>query len=121
MREAYLFTCSRYSLKFTPCSLLVVKSLVTRCKIHSLLVAEVAFCKKLLATRCKKSLVTRYEKDPRINVHLKPIKLGEFYLFILYFQLTKTEKDSVHNKISIAKIYCDIVQFNYIFQVNYLQ
>ena len=65
---------ARYSLKFTRCSLLVVKSLVTRCKIRSLLVAEVARCKKSLVTnckirsllvaepaRCKKSLVTRYK------------------------------------------------------------
>ena len=44
---------SRYSLKFSPCSLLVVKSLLTRCKIHSLLIAEVARCKKSLITRCK--------------------------------------------------------------------
>ena len=48
-----------YLLKFTRCSLLIVKSLVTRCKICSLLVAEVACCKKLLVTRCKKPLVTR--------------------------------------------------------------
>ena len=44
---------SRYSLKFTRCSLLVVKSLVTRYKICSLLVAEIARCKKSLVTRCK--------------------------------------------------------------------
>ena len=58
---------ARYSLKFTRCSLLVVKSLVTPCKkllvaknhsllvakIHSLLVAEVACCKKSLVSRCK--------------------------------------------------------------------
>ena len=44
---------TRYSLKFTRCSLLVVKSLVTRCKICSLLVAEVARSKKSLITRCK--------------------------------------------------------------------
>ena len=44
---------ARYLLKFTRCSLLVVKSLVTRCKIRSLLVAEVARCKKSLVTRCK--------------------------------------------------------------------
>ena len=63
---------ARYSLKFPRCSLLVVKSLVIRCKIRSLLVVEVARCKKSLVTRCKihsilvaevarckKSLVTR--------------------------------------------------------------
>ena len=44
---------ARYSLKFTCCSLLVLKSLVTRCKIRSLLVAEVACCKKSLVTHCK--------------------------------------------------------------------
>ena len=43
---------ARYLLKFTHCLLLVVKSLVTPCKICSLLVAEVA--------RRKKSLVTRF-------------------------------------------------------------
>ena len=61
-----------YSFKFIRCSLLVVKSLVTRCKIRSLLDAEVARCKKSLVTcwkscsllvaevvRCNKSLVTR--------------------------------------------------------------
>ena len=46
---------------FTRCSLFVEIHLllVTRCKICSLLVAEVALCKKPLVTRCKKSLVTR--------------------------------------------------------------
>ena len=117
---------ARYSLKFTRCSLLFVKSLVTRCKIRSSLVAEVARCKKSLVTCCrscslqkslvtrctscllqkitryllqnslvtccKNSLVARYEKNPRTNVYLKPIKLGEFYLFILYFQLTKNRE-----------------------------
>ena len=52
---------ARYSLKFTRCSLLVVKSLVTRCKIRSLLVAEVARCKESLAACCKNALVTRCE------------------------------------------------------------
>ena len=49
------------------------------------------------------------KKTGELNVYLKPIKLGEFYLFIPSFQLSKNRKDSVHNKISIAKIYCDIV------------
>ena len=44
---------ARYSLKFTRCLLLVVKSLVTRCKICSLFVAEVARYKNSLVTRCK--------------------------------------------------------------------
>ena len=44
---------ARYSLKFIRCLLLVVKSLVTRCKICLLLVAEMARCKKTVVTRCK--------------------------------------------------------------------
>ena len=43
----------RYSLKFVRRSLLVVKSLVARCKIPWLLVAEIAHCKKSPVTRCK--------------------------------------------------------------------
>ena len=46
-----------------------------------LLIEEVA--------RFKKLLVTRYEKSAGTNAYLKPIKTDEFYLFILYFQLTK--------------------------------
>ena len=53
MRRRNFSLVARYSLKFTRYSLLVVKSLVTRCKIRSLLVAEVARCKKSLVTRCK--------------------------------------------------------------------
>ena len=44
---------THYSLKSICCSLLVVKLLVTRCKISSLFVAEVARCKKSLVTRCR--------------------------------------------------------------------
>ena len=72
MRRNFLLV-ARYLLKFTCCSLIVVKSLITRCKIrsllvakshslliaksHYLLVAEVACCKKSL-NRCRNSLVT---------------------------------------------------------------
>ena len=60
---------ARYSLKFTRCSLLVVKPLVTRCRIRLLLVAKFArySLQKLLVTKnhlllvSKKSLVTRYK------------------------------------------------------------
>ena len=60
---------AHYSLKFTHCLLLVVKSLVTRCKLRLLLVAEVACCRNSLVTCCeirsllvaKKSLVTNYK------------------------------------------------------------
>ena len=53
MRPNFSFVV-RYSLKFTRCSLLVVKSLITRCKIRSLLVAaKVARYKKSLVTKCE--------------------------------------------------------------------
>ena len=55
-----------YSLKFTRCSLLIVKSLVTFCKFLLLFVADVSRCKICLllvgdVACCKKSLVTRCE------------------------------------------------------------
>ena len=115
LRRRNFSLVARYSLKFTRCLLLVVKSLITCCKIRSLLVAEVAPCKKSLllvaevARRENHSLLVakfaRYslqkllvaknhlllvmKKNPGTNVYLKPIKLDEFYLFVLYFQLTK--------------------------------
>ena len=46
-----------YSFKFTRCQLLVVKLLVTRCKILSLVVAEVARCKKITRYSLQNSLV----------------------------------------------------------------
>ena len=66
------FLVSRSSLKFSLCLVLFVKPLITRFKIRSLLVAEVARCQISLFTRskirsllvakvahCKASLVTR--------------------------------------------------------------
>ena len=59
---------ARYLLKFTRCSLLLVEPLVTRCKICSLLVAEVARCKNhsLLVSK-----VARYslQKFTRYSLH----------------------------------------------------
>ena len=65
-RKSSLF--ARYSLKFSRCSFLVVKSIVDRSKICSLLVAEVALCKKSLVTHCKVRLllvaeVVRWKKS----------------------------------------------------------
>ena len=53
-------------------------------KNHTLLIPEVA--------RCKKLLVTCYEQNPGTNGYLKPIKIGELYLFILYFQLIEKQR-----------------------------
>ena len=61
---------ARYSLKFTRCSLLVVKSLVTPCKKllvaknHSLLVANFTrySLKNLLVTRCRSCLLLKFTR-----------------------------------------------------------
>ena len=58
-RRRNISLVARYSLKFTRCSLLLVKTFVTCCKIRLLLVAEVARCKKSLVTRFQNLLVTR--------------------------------------------------------------
>ena len=58
--------------------------IITRCKSCVLLVAEVARCKKLLVTRYKQNLIA--------YVYLKSINIGEFYLFVLYFQLIENKK-----------------------------
>ena len=50
-RNFSLVVC--YSLKFTRCLLLVIKSLPTRCKTWSLLLAEDTRCKKTFVARCK--------------------------------------------------------------------
>ena len=50
---------ARYSLKFTRCLFLVVKSLVTSCKTGSLLVAKVARCKKITRHSLQKLLVSK--------------------------------------------------------------
>ena len=62
---------ARYSLKFTHCLLIALKSLVTRCKFPSLLIAKFAryslqeitrhSVKNSLVTRCKNSLVLRIQ------------------------------------------------------------
>ena len=74
---------TRYSLKFNRCSLLVVKSLVARCKFslyslqkllvaknHSLLVAEIPSCKKSLVASCKicSSLIAEFARSKKYLV-----------------------------------------------------
>ena len=67
----------RYSLKFTRCSLLVVKSLVTRCKIYSLLVAEESLVTHRRSCSLQNSLVTCYRSCPlqKITRYLLPNSL----------------------------------------------
>ena len=73
---------ARYSLKFTCCSLLVVKSLVNRGNIFSLLVAEVARCKKWVVTFCKIYLlmvpeVSHWKKSPVTRCKIRLLLVAE--------------------------------------------
>ena len=52
----------RYSLKFTCCLLLVVKSVAARCKLRSLLVAEIACCKNSPVTRCRSCMLRKFTR-----------------------------------------------------------
>ena len=81
---------AHYSLKLTHCSLLVVKSLVTRCKVCLLLVANVARCKKSLVTRCKTcSLVVA--EDVRCKKSLITLITGAFDK-IFFISLTQSQQ-----------------------------
>ena len=109
-----------YLLKFTRCPLLV-KSPVTPCKIGLLLVAKniLLFAakfthyslQKLLVTKNHSLLVAKFDclllvaevarcekKTPGTNVYLNPIKVGEFYLFILHFKFTKNRVQLPKNR-----------------------
>ena len=138
---------ARCMLKLTRCLLLDVKSLVTRCKICTLLLARITCCKKItrsssqkvtlyslqnsLVTCCRICLLQKFvryslqnllvtccrsyfllkstrhslwKNPPGNNIYLKPIKIGEFFRLFFIFSWSKTEKDSVYNKITITKI-----------------
>ena len=77
---SFLARCDRdvtfHSLLVTRCLLLVVKSLVTRCKIRSLLVVEVARCKKSLVTRCKNCSLQKITRYSLQNSPVAPCRSG---------------------------------------------
>ena len=75
-----------YLLKFTCCSLHVVKSLVTRCNICSLLVAEVARCKKSLLTRwrrCSLQKITHYLSKNSLVTRCRNCSMQKLTLYSL--------------------------------------
>ena len=77
---------ARYLLKFTRCSLLVVKSLVTLCKICSSLVVEVARCKKSLVTRCRScslQKITRYSLQNSLVTRCRSCSLQKVTCYLL--------------------------------------
>ena len=55
---------------------------------------------------CSLQKITRHllQRNQGTNIHLKPIRIGDFYLFILYLELTKNRERFCVQKISIAKI-----------------
>ena len=90
---------ARYLLKFTRCSLLVVKSLVVRCKICSSLVVEVARCKKSLVTRCRScslQKITRYSLQNSLVTRCKICLL----LLATSHLLLRAKNHSSHVKLS---------------------
>ena len=87
-RKSSLF--ARYSLKFTRCSFLVVKSIVDRSKICLLLVAEVALCKKSLITCCRSCSLqnnTRYSSQNLLVTHCRSCSLQKFTRYSLQSSL----------------------------------
>ena len=87
-RKSSLF--ARYSLKFTRCSFLVVKSIVDRSKICLLLVAEVALCKKSLITCCRSCSLqknTRYSSQNLLVTHCRSFSLQKFTRYSLQSSL----------------------------------
>ena len=55
---------------------------------------------------CSLKKITRHLllRNQGTNIHLKPIRIGDFYLFILYLELTKNRERFCVQKINIAKI-----------------
>ena len=126
-RNFSLVAC--YSLKFTSCSLLVVKSLVARCRNFSLLVAKLTHysLQKLLATNFARYLLQKISceicslivaevarcshsslnQSPPGIVCLKSTKLGESFSFfnILYFL---RPKNSIQFSCSKSTYYAEI-------------
>ena len=99
-----------YSLKFTRCSLLVVKSLVTCCKICSLLVAEVVRCKEsryslqnLLVTRCRScslQKITRYSLQKLLVAKNHSLLVAKFARYSLQkFLVAKLTRYSLQNSL----------------------
>ena len=113
---------ARYSLKFTCCLLLVVKSLVTLCKIRLLLVAEVACCKKSLVTHCRScSLqnITRYSLQTLLITHCRSCSLQKItccsFQKITGFSLSNSLDTHSEKSFFIKTITC----WNYcLFKVN---
>ena len=82
------------------CSLLVVKSSITRCKIYSLLVSKVAHCKKSLITSCRSCSLRKFTFYVLQNSLVTPCRscllqkitrysLQNLFLWFIYFSISR--------------------------------
>ena len=92
---------ARYSLKFTRCSLLVVKSLVTRSKIRSLLVVEVARCKNCSLLVAKS---TRYSLQKLLVAKNHSLLVAKFARYSLQKLLVAKNHSLLVSKIHLLLI-----------------
>ena len=101
---------ARYSLKFTRCSLHVVKSLVTRCKIRLLLVAEVTRCENLLVISWRSCLLQKFIRYSLQNSLVTRCKIRS--LLVAKFARYSLQKLLVakNNSLIIAKFACCSLQ-----------
>ena len=107
---------ARYSFKFTCCLVLVVKSLVTRCKIRSLLAAEVARCKNSLVTRCRSCLLqkfTRYSLQNSLVKRCRSCSLQKFTRYSLQNSLVVKNHSLLVAKFDRYLLHKESVEFSY--------
>ena len=97
---------ARYSLKFTRHSLLIVKSLVARCKIPWLLIACCKVCSLLVAevARCKK--IVRYSLRYLLVTHCRSCSFQQITGFALQNSLDTPCKKSFFVKRITRWNYC---------------
>ena len=112
--------------KITRCSLLVVKSLVIRCKICSLLVAEVARCKKSLVTCCRSCLlqkITRYSLQNSLVTRCRSCSLQKVTRYSLQISLVTrcwscSLRNSLVTRCKKSFFVKTITRWNCLFKVN---
>ena len=111
---------ARYSLEFTRYSLLVVKSLFTRCrscslqkitryslKLCSLLVAEVASCKNSLVTRfrsCSLQKVTRYSLQKLLVAKIHWLLAAKFACYSRQQVTCYSMQKIIHHTLKLSQV-----------------
>ena len=96
---------ARCSLKFNRCSLLVAKSLVTRCRLCSLVAVEIARCQKSFVTRCRSCSLqkcTRYSLQKLLVAKNHSLLVAKF----ARYSLQKVTRYSLQNSLVIRCKIC---------------